>query len=77
MPDKNDFPPLVPEMVRSLGLLKASHEFYADIVGALRDNISVNGDPDIPAMVLRFNKALTEFAPRDREIRQLLKQFEA
>ncbi len=77
MPDNNELPPLVPEMVRSLGLLKASHEFYADIVGALRDNIAKNGDPDIPQMVMRFNKALTEFAPRDREIRQLLNQFDA
>ncbi len=77
MPDKNELPPLVPEMVRSLGLLKASHEFYAEIVGALRDNISENGDPDIPQMVIRFNKALTSFAPRDREIRQLLTHFDA
>ena len=75
MSEQSELPPLVPEMAHALRLLDASHQFYAEIVGALRDNISPNGDPDIPAMVMGFNRALTGFAPRDREIRKILDDF--
>ena len=77
MSDGSGIPPLAPELAQALGLLKASHEMYRDILGAVRDNVAANGEPDLPALVFRFNRALTNFAPRDRQIRRLLNRFGA
>jgi hypothetical protein len=68
---------MVPELARALGLLRASHHMYQDILAAVRDNVTEEGEPDLPELVLGFNRALTDFAPRDREIRRLLEQFGA
>ena len=77
MSDGSGIPPLAPELAHALGLLKASHEMYHDILGAVQDNVAATGEPDLPALVIRFNRALTDFAPRDRAIRRLLDRFEA
>jgi hypothetical protein len=66
---------MVPELARALGLLRASHQMYQDILAAVRENVTEEGEPDLPELVLGFNRALTDFAPRDREIRRLLEQF--
>ena len=77
MPEDSEFPPLAPELAQALGLLRASHEMYREILSAIQDNVSGAGDPDMEKMVVAFNRALTGFAPRDHEIRQLLDKFDA
>lgn len=76
MTDDADIPPLVPELAHALGLLRSSHELYHEILGAFRDNVAASGEPNLPDMLARLNKAMTEFAPRDREIRRLLDRFD-
>ena len=75
MSDEPSLPPLTLEPARALGLLKASHDMYHDILAAIQDNVAENGEANLPELVVRFNRALTDFAPRDREIRRLLDQF--
>lgn len=35
----------------------------------------VGGDPDLPGLFARLNRALTEFAAWDRQIRRLLERY--
>lgn len=72
-----EIPPLAPELAQALGLLRASHEMYREILSAIQESVSGAGDPDVEKMVVAFHRTLTGFAPRDHEIRGLLDKFDA
>ncbi len=65
-------PPLVAEVTQAAILLAASHDFFQAVLSAVRDSTDEAGEPDFPGLFRRMNKALTEFAPRDHEIKQLV-----
>ena len=66
---------LAAEMAQALVLLKASHTLYRDMLSAVGDSVASDGTPDVEALCVRFNAALTSFAPRDVEIRRLMARF--
>lgn len=72
MTDELGLPPLVAEMAQATVLLRAGHDFYQAILAAVRDSTGEGGEPDYGGLFRRMNQALTAFAPRDHEIKQLL-----
>ena len=77
MSDDAGITPLAPELAQSMTLLQASHEFYQAMLEAVRENADSGprGDPDFPGLFRQMNRALTGFAPRDHEIKQLLSRL--
>ena len=57
-------------------LLRASNNFYQGVLDAVRNNTGPGGEPDLPGLFEQMNGALTGFAPRAHEMRQLLAHFE-
>ena len=78
MSDPTSITPLAPELAQSMTLLRASHAFYQAILEAVRQNTDTGprGDPDFAGLFRQMNEALTGFAPRDHEIKQLLSRLE-
>lgn len=64
------------EMARALNLVRAGHTLYSDILDAVRETVGPDGDADIPVLVMRLNEALTAYAPRDGEVRNLLARYD-
>lgn len=77
MTDDSGIPPLAAELTQSMVLLRATHEFYQSILVALSENTDPNGSPDLPELFRQLNATLTNFAPRDMEIRSLLSRLES
>jgi len=77
MSDDARTPPLATEMGQALGLLRASHNLYDEILAAVKDSVAEDGAPDLPGLFQRLNAVLTSFAPHDRLIRQLLARYDA
>ena len=75
MPDEEEPPPLAPDMAQAPRPLKASHDSYREILAAIREAGEAGGDPDLPALFARLNRALTEFAAWDRQIKRLLERY--
>jgi len=76
MDDQVDVTSLAADMAQALVLLKASHALYRDLLSAVGDNVTAEGAADVEALCARFNAALTDFAPRDMEIRRLVARFD-
>jgi hypothetical protein len=71
-------PPRAAEFAESMTLLRASHEFFLAILEAVRESTGSGprGDPDLPGLFRKMNEALTDFAPHDHLIKQLLSRRE-
>jgi uncharacterized protein (UPF0297 family) len=64
------------EMARALALVRAGHTLYADILDAVKETVRTDGEADIPTLVQRLNAAITAYAPRDAEARNLLARYD-
>ena len=60
----------------ALALVRAGHTLYADLVAAVQETVRPDGEADIPVLVQRLNAAMTHYAPRDAEARNLLAKYE-
>ena len=76
MTGANDTRAMAMEMAKALALLRAGHVLYADILDAVRETVSNKGEADIPTLVKRLNGALTTYAPRDAEARDMLAKYD-
>lgn len=72
MNNVKDGDPLAVDLADAVRLLRASDKLYQDILLILRETIADDGTPQIDAFASRLSNALTAFAPRDVEIRNLL-----
>ena len=76
MADPNEQPSTAMTLMQAIMLLRASNEFYQGMLDAVRDNTGPGGAPDLPGLFEQMNGAMTHFAPRVHEMRQLLSRFD-
>lgn len=76
MTDNEDARAMAMELARALNLVRAGNTLYSDILDAVRETVGPEGDADIPALVKRLNEALTTYAARDAEARNLLARYD-
>lgn len=72
MNDVKDIDPLAADLADAVRLLGASDRLYQEILSILRETVANDGTPQIEAFARRLNKSLTDFAPRDVEVRNFL-----
>ena len=63
-------------LMQAIILLRASDDFYQGMLDSVRDNTGPGGDPDLPGLFEQMNGAMTRYAPRLHEMRQLLSRFD-
>lgn len=76
MSDADNARAMALEMAQALALVRAGHTLYADLLAAVQETVRSDGEADIPVLVQRLNAAMTHYAPRDAEARNLLAKYE-